>query len=144
MRGSFKIAIGTTVACGLLAVFLPVQIAAAAPGAKPFVAMAPLERASAVPNSNIKLKSGVATFRPDSLSASWSGATQGKKACNASREGITLTNEMTKSERITYLGNVIGELPPGQSGGICFWGTDSEQFVFGLKNSTSQLTVSVS
>jgi hypothetical protein len=142
MRGSLKIAIGTTVACGLTAVALPVQAATAAPASRPVVAMVPVTRAAAEPNSNIRLKSGVVTFRPDSLSTTWSGPTQ-KKTCTTNRQRITITNQLTKSERITYLGSVIGKLPPGQSGGICFWGTNSEQFVFGLKNSSSQLTVSV-
>jgi hypothetical protein len=143
MRGSLKIAIGTTVACGLSAVVLPAQAATAAPVGRSLVVMVPIARTAAEPNANIKLKSGAVTFHPDSLSTTWSGPTQ-KKTCTTARERITITNKLTKSERITYLGSVIGKLPPGQSGGICFWGTNSEQFVFGLKNSSAQLTVSVS
>jgi hypothetical protein len=94
-----------------------------------------------LPNSNVKDKGGSTVFKPDSLTTVWSGSSEAK--CTTSKHEITITNKTTQLQQVTYNGSTLGTLPAGTKGGICFWGTGSETFSFGLTGSTSQLSVSV-
>jgi hypothetical protein len=140
MLHSFKGAFGLFAIFAVAGLVLPAQAAnAATPG--PTVSLSAFTHATTVPNTRIKDSGTSVVFDPTSLSTVWSGPTS--KTCTSNRQMITITNKTSKNKKITYDGKVIGLLPAGDKGGICFWGTGSEQFVFGIKKSTSQLTVSV-
>jgi hypothetical protein len=93
-----------------------------------------------LPTSTIKTRSAVTAYHPTSLSATYAGPKA--KTCVSKYYGIDITNGTTSTQLITYDGSVEGVLPKHTTGGICFWGTEKQNFVFGLKGSTSLLTVS--
>jgi hypothetical protein len=143
MRGSLKIAIATLVTCGLAALLLPVQAASASVPARSGFAFSNVTRAAtSIPHTRIKTEGSSSTFKPTTLSTTWSGPVQ--KTCSAAKQQIEIVNKTAKTAKITYLNNVIGVLKAGDEGGICFWGTGSEQFVFGIQKQSATLTVSVS
>ncbi|MFZ0667794.1 MAG: hypothetical protein WAM97_18755 [Acidimicrobiales bacterium] len=147
MPGSVKIAIGTLVTCGLAALLLPVQVAGATvPARSGFVFSAFTHVATTttttIPHTRIKTDGSASVFDPTALSTTWSGPVQ--KTCTSKRQVLDFVNKTATTQKITYLGSVIGKLKAGDEAGICFWGTGSEQFVFGLQNQSSTLTVSVS
>jgi hypothetical protein len=95
-----------------------------------------------LPTSTIKTRSETTAYHPAALSATYAGPKA--KTCISKYYGIVVTNGTASTQVVTYNGSVEGVLPKHTSGGICFWGTEKQNFVFGLKGSTSQLTVSVS
>lgn len=141
MKFSFKVGVGlagTVAAAGMLVI--PASGAGAAPrvGA---VSSKPGTAAS-VPGTTIKGNHSTATFKPSKLDTKWSGPTA--KTCTKSEWAITVTNSTKSTEKVTYKGQEIGALPAGTSSGICFWGSGTQTFSFGLKGSSGTLAVTVS
>jgi hypothetical protein len=124
------------------AVVVPSATAGAQTPPRDEVSLSLITGASNVPTSTIKKNTDGVAFHPTSLSATYAGPTQ--KTCVPKYYGIVISNGTGATRKITYNGAVEGILPAHRSGGICFWGTESQNFVFGLKGPTSTLTVSVS
>jgi len=142
MIRSLRISLGIVFAGAVITAVLPLQMAGATVKGPALNWGVSGAHSAALPHTRIKGSSGDFVFTPTSLNAAWSGPTQ--KTCTTNRQQIMIINKTDKRQKLTYLGKVVGTLPAGEEGGICFWGTQSEQFVFGLNKSTAQLTVSVS
>jgi len=140
MLRSLRVASGLFAACAITVLVIPVQAAGAATHGAAF-SLSVGSSAASVPSTRIKIVGSTATFKPDSLSTVWSGPVE--KTCGTKKQTMMITNSTSKNQKITYDGSVVGLLPVGDHGGICFWGTGSEQFTFGILKSTSTLTVSV-
>jgi hypothetical protein len=148
MRASMKIVPAVGLAVSALALSA-LPAGAAATGAVKFAARAAFSGAAApaaLPNSNLKpgTTAGTVVYSPAKLSATWSAATEPTSGCTAAIESITLTNKTTKAQTITYKTEKLGKLAKKSVGGLCFYGTGTEVFKFGIEGQTSKLTVTVS
>jgi hypothetical protein len=133
----FSLALAAVVAGSLI---LPVGIAGATgPRSAVGVTVMPL---TSVPNSNIQKSGKKAVFNPTALSASWSSATA--IPCTSTAVAATITNTTSRKQKVVLNGAIVARIPRGSLAGLCFYGSGPATFVYGLKKSTSTLTVSVS
>ena len=102
--------------------------------------------AAALPNTNIKTskKTKKASFSPSKLAVTWSGPYVGTPTCTAALEKITITNKEKVSETVTSGGKSFGVIPAGDVAGVCFWGSGTHTFTYGLAGTKAKLKVSVS
>jgi hypothetical protein len=139
MRHSFKVALGVVATSVVAVVALPVGLAgASAQGVTVRVSTA--VPAATAPNSNIKVKGGKSVYKPTALSTTYTAASG--STCTASEVVLTISNKTTKTEKITFQG-VTYALPKGYLIGFCLYGSGPASGTFGLKKSTSTLTVTV-
>jgi len=99
---------------------------------------------AALPNSNIKKNttSGMDVFAPTKLSAAWSASST--EECTATLVEATITNKTSANQTLTYQGTAIGIIKKHKAAGLCFFGTGSHKFTFGLTGSTSKLKITAS
>jgi hypothetical protein len=84
------------------------------------------------PTSKIEGSGKQFSFKPSSLSAKWSGSTEG--TCTTAKESFVVANTTSTSQTFTYEGTVFGNpIPASGSEGICAWGAGTVTAVFSLK-----------
>jgi hypothetical protein len=82
-------------------------------------------------------------YSPTSLNIMWSGPPPDKK-CTAALVAIHLTNKTSKTQDLTYKGKFYFGVLAGKTAPLCAWGKGNKTIVFGLKHSTSTLTLHLS
>jgi hypothetical protein len=142
MNRCFKAVLVPTATLAVAAVVVVPSGVAGAQTPREALSLAVFATPGKLPTSTIKTRSETTAYHPAALSATYAGPTA--KTCISKYYGVVVTNGTPSTQVVTYNGSVEGVLPKHSSGGICFWGTEKQNFVFGLKGSTSQLTVSVS
>ena len=146
MRASMKIVPALGLAASALALSA-LPAGAAATGAAKFTAPVAFSGAqvATLPNSNLKAgaTAGTVVYHPSKLSAGWSSTTN-PGDCPSNEVMATITNKSGKAQEILYKGQDFGTLPKKAVGGVCFFGSGTATFKFGIKGQTSKLTVTVS
>jgi len=118
-------------------------LAAAASLGLQLPASAAVQGATLLPTAKIVANAkGVTKYKPTSLAATWSAATT--VSCSRKRIRAWVKNKTTATQTMTYNGSTFAQVSAGGKVGICFYGSGTFSFVFGLTGSTSTLTVNVS
>jgi hypothetical protein len=132
--------IASIVALLVMVVVAPASSAGAATPSGVAGILSPITK-PALPNSELVTNRTTTVYEPKTVHAIWSGPTE--KECTSSRERITISNHTKKTQIVTFEGRLLVKLPPKYQFGACFWGTGRGGFVFGIKKSKAQLTVTV-